>query len=484
VEVEVRVVDLGGQRRFLHLVRDLSDQERLQRELLQAQKMEAIGQLVSGVAHELNNPLAAIIAFSQLLRGDDRLPDDMKHDAGLLVQEADRTRRIVQNLLDFARARPPERRPTSISVLVQSVLELQSYALNTNQIQVKVEVPATLPEVDLDRAQLQQVLLNLTINAIQAMRTRDRNSPGHLLVGASLVKTRSASGVSKAEKLFDDQARVRISIRDDGPGVPELARARLFDPFFTTKQPGEGTGLGLSVSFGIVAAHGGHLWYEPGPGGVGSSFILELPVSARSAEERGMAAAPETAAQTTPTVARPAPKEAGSVAARRAAARRTEAEPAAEQQAAAASTAPAATAAPTAPSTRPPRVLALDDEPSIRAFLRKALTAAGMECMPFQDGAQALDGVRDTEFDVMLIDHRMAGMSGTEFYDAAVELRPELAQRAVFMSGDVLNPDLRGFATLRGVRLLAKPFDIDAVIRVVREALADADAAEAKGKRE
>ena len=96
-------------------MRDLSDQERLQRELLQAQKMEALGQLVSGVAHELNNPLAAIIAFSQLLRGDDRLPDDMKHDAGLLVQEADRTRRIVQNLLDFARQRPPERRPTSIA---------------------------------------------------------------------------------------------------------------------------------------------------------------------------------------------------------------------------------------------------------------------------------------------------------------------------------------------------------------------------------
>ncbi|MGD0247957.1 MAG: PAS domain S-box protein, partial [Candidatus Limnocylindrales bacterium] len=133
LEIEVRVVELGGQRRFLQLVRDLSDQERLQRELLQAQKMEAIGQLVSGVAHELNNPLAAIIAFSQLLRGDARLPEDMRHDAGLLVQESDRTRRIVQNLLDFARARPPERRPTNINVLVQSVLELQSYALNTNK---------------------------------------------------------------------------------------------------------------------------------------------------------------------------------------------------------------------------------------------------------------------------------------------------------------------------------------------------------------
>jgi two-component system NtrC family sensor kinase len=104
-----------------------------------------------------------------------------------------------------------------------------------------------------------------------------------------------------------------------------------------------------------------------------------------------------------------------------------------------------------------------------------------MECSPFQDGAEALDGVRDNHFDVMLIDHRMAGMSGTEFYEAAIEYRPELADRAVFMSGDVLNPDLRGFATQRGIRLLAKPFDIDAVVRIVREVLAAADEAAANG---
>ena len=214
-------MELGGQRRFLQLLRDLSDQERLQLELLQAQKMEAIGQLVSGVAHELNNPLAAIIAFSQLLRSDTRLPEDMKHDAGLLVQEADRTRRIVQNLLDFARARPPERRPTGIGVLVQSVLELQSYALSTNRIQVQVEIPATLPEVYLDRAQLQQVLLNLIINAIQALRGRERKTPAHLWVTAALVKPKSSTGVAKNEKLIGDVQRVRITIRDDGPGVPE-----------------------------------------------------------------------------------------------------------------------------------------------------------------------------------------------------------------------------------------------------------------------
>jgi PAS domain S-box-containing protein len=482
IEMEVRVVDLGGQRRFLHLVRDLSDQDRLQRELLQAQKMEAIGQLVSGVAHELNNPLAAIIAFSQLMRSDPRLPDDMKHDAGLLVQEADRTRRIVQNLLDFARARPPERRPTSIGVLVNSVLELQSYALSANQIQVKLEIPETLPPVDLDRAQLQQVLLNLTINAIQAVRSRDRKAPAHLWVSATLVKTRPATGAAKADRPADEPQRVRLTVRDDGPGVPESARARLFDPFFTTKQPGEGTGLGLSVSFGIVAAHDGHLWYEPGPGGSGSSFVIELPVTARNSESQQFALQPAAEPPLTRSTSRSAPSP------------RSRKETSGTEQPATAPASPnpwegapeksgipvpggASAASGPGPDSGPrrPRVLALDDEPSIRAFLRKALTAAGLECVPYQDGAEALEGVRESEFDVMLIDHKMAGMNGTEFYDAAVEIRPELARRAVFMSGDVLNPDLRGFATQRDVRLLAKPFDIEAVIRVVREAMTAAD---------
>jgi DNA-binding NtrC family response regulator len=133
-------------------------------------------------------------------------------------------------------------------------------------------------------------------------------------------------------------------------------------------------------------------------------------------------------------------------------------------------------------AARKPVILALDDEPSIRAFLRKALGAAGMECRPVQDGAAALDLLRDTAFDVMLIDHRMAGMSGTEFYEAAINFRPELAHRAIFMSGDVLNPDLSDFANQRGIRTLPKPFDIDAVIRVVREAVSEAQVAERESR--
>jgi PAS domain S-box-containing protein len=471
VEVEIRVVELDRQRRFLQLIRDLSDQEHLQRELLQAQKMEAIGQLVSGVAHELNNPLAAIVIAGQVINTDPRLPDDMKHMAGLLMQETDRTRRIVQGLLDFARARPPERRPTSVAALVQSVLELQSYALDTNRIQVELDIPDSLPHVDLDRAQLQQVLLNLTINAIQAIRSCDRKTAAHLHVSAAPAKP-PARRATKADRA-KDEPRVRITVTDDGPGVPEPARARLFDPFFTTKQPGEGTGLGLSVSFGIVAAHDGQLWYEPGPGGVGSSFIIEMPVRARGPEP-GRAADPAAwdSRPTSPIVPVPAPDIDDSVVTvDESAPERNGPDPAIDEPG---PVQHGSTVAPAGPASVParPQVLALDDEPSIRKLLCAALDRAGIDCVAYEKGPDALAGLRASDFNVMLVDHRLKDMMGTEFYEAAIKTRPEVASRAVFMSGDVLNPELVEFARARGIRLLAKPFDIDTVIRVVRETLA------------
>ncbi|MGA3058591.1 MAG: hybrid sensor histidine kinase/response regulator, partial [Candidatus Limnocylindrales bacterium] len=327
----------------------------------------------------------------------------------------------------------------------------------------------------------------------------------------ALVKAGPVASGARSERPPDEQQRVRITIRDDGPGVPESARARLFDPFFTTKQPGEGTGLGLSVSFGIVAAHDGRLWYEPGPGGVGSSFVIELPVTARNIEtgqpsaKAAVVPGPRRASSAHPkrsgsdTAAATASSDSSSATVpetgRKGMSGKKDATPAsarATQETVEGLAGPPTTSRPTTPAAGPggvarpaepetaapsqrPRILALDDEPSIRSFLRKALTAAGMECVPFQSGPQALDGVREASFDVMLIDHRMAGMSGTEFYEAATELRPELARRAVFMSGDVLNPDLRGFATERNIRILAKPFDIEAVVRAVREALVAAE---------
>jgi PAS domain S-box-containing protein len=425
-EASVTSLTVGSGRRLFVRVRDLTDQERHQRELVQAQKMEAIGILVSGVAHELNNPLAAIIGYSTLLRRDERLPDDMRHDADVLLQEADRTRRIVQNLLDFARQRPPERHPTALRALVESILELQSYLITANRTAVTVDIPDDLPTVDVDRGQLQQVLLNLTVNAIQAIRSGSESGRLEL--------------VARRRMLADGRAGIRLTITDDGPGVPEAARSRLFMPFFTTKPPGQGTGLGLSVSFGIVAAHGGSLAFEPGPGGRGAQFIVELPLDGMPAGSRAAPPATSAAAATAP--AAPTAPASGL------------------------STATAATNASFVAERV--RVLVLDDEPSILAFLRKALTLAGCDPVLVETGEDALARLRSETIDCVLCDYRMSGMSGTEVYESAIEIRPDLTRRFIFMSGDVLNPDLRSFAETHRVALLAKPFDIDAVGRAVR----------------
>jgi CheY-like chemotaxis protein len=380
--------------------------------------MEAIGQLVSGVAHELNNPLAAIVAFSQLIRRDERLPVDLRRDAELLVQEADRTRRIVQSLLDFARQRPPERHPTALATLVESVLALQSYSIAAGRIELTVDVPTDLPMIDVDRSQLQLVFLNLMLNAIHAIRAE--RAEGRIWITARRVGAGAA-------------AQVRLVVADDGPGIPEDVRSRLFLPFFTTKPPGEGTGLGLSVSFGIVAAHGGTLRFEPRAGG-GATFVLELPIGAGATADGGSPAA---------AAARPATATTG-----------------------------AGAGGPTTAASARPRVLVLDDEPAIRAFLTKSLRLVGIEAVAVAQGEEAIERCGGEAFAALLVDHRMPGMSGTEVFDAVAAIRPELAGRFIFMSGDVLNPELRAFAERNGAKLLAKPFDVDTVNRLVANVVA------------
>jgi len=452
-EVFLSRVAIGDDRRVLVRVHDLTDRERLQQELVQAQKMEAIGMLVSGVAHELNNPLAAIIGYSTLLRRDERLPEEMRHDAEILLQEADRTRRIVQNLLDFARQRPPERHPTAIQALVASTLQLQSYSIGAGRIDVNVAIPSSLPVVDIDRAQMQQVLLNLTQNAIQAIR--DSGRPGSIDVTAESDAGR------------DGRAIVRVRITDSGPGVPPPLRSQLFLPFFTTKAPGEGTGLGLSVSFGIVAAHGGRLWYEPGPDDHGASFVVELPVEgapiALGSVATPIAVVPHLAATTTPDP----------VESRVLSAVDSPASGSAVVRAGAGGEMRGDTGGDAADGR--PRVLVIDDEPSILAFLGKTLAIAGYRAIMTSSGSQAVAALRVAPVGAVSCDHRMSGMSGIEAYDAVTAVQPDLRNRFVFMSGDVLNPRLVEFATQRGISLLSKPFDLDTVGRTLGDVLAAAE---------
>ncbi|HEX3428104.1 MAG TPA: ATP-binding protein, partial [Candidatus Limnocylindrales bacterium] len=286
----------------------------------------------------------------------------------------------------------------------------------------------------LDRAQMQQVLVNLTVNAAQALRESGRRGT-----------LRITAGIGRND---DDASVARIEVTDDGPGVPPELADRLFMPFVTTKPPGQGTGLGLSVSFGIVAGHGGTLQHRPGPDGVGASFVIELPLGGTRDESLDAVSSPD-------------------------------ASPAAVAPTAAPATSPAAATPGTGTSSgssAPLRVLVLDDEAAIREFLGRALRRVGYEPMLAATGEIALEMIRDQPPDAILCDHRMAGMTGTEFHERVAATAPDLAHRFAFMSGDVLNPELRAFAKARGILLLGKPFDIATVGRTV-ETLLEADPA-------
>jgi len=233
------------------------DNARLSSELVHIEKLSAVGQLASGVAHEINNPLTAILGLAELLMSRRDLPDPVRERIKLMSQEASRAAAIVRNLLMFARHYPPERRPCSLADAVQRVIALKGYQLEHDDIHVSTDL-VDCPVVWADENQMQQVLLNLVQNAHQAMR-------------------RQAGERRLTLRLRPRDGRVAIEVIDTGPGVPPSLLPRIFDPFFTTKPAGEGSGLGLSVSYGIVAQHGGRLYAENRPEG-GATFVVELPV--------------------------------------------------------------------------------------------------------------------------------------------------------------------------------------------------------------
>ncbi len=244
----------------LLLVRDVTDQRSLQEQLIQAEKMSAIGQLVSGVAHELNNPLAAIAAFAQLLLTEKRQTEEQRSAADTIYAESRRACRIVQNLLTFARQHKAQKGATSVNQALDDALELRVYELRVRGIEVVRDYDDSLPDIMADTHQLQQVFLNLLTNAEQAMeRSGGRR---HRIT----VSTRRAGGT------------IRIDVEDTGPGIPPALLERIFNPFFTTKPVGSGTGLGLSISLGIMREHGGRIWAENVAEG-GARFELELPIT-------------------------------------------------------------------------------------------------------------------------------------------------------------------------------------------------------------
>jgi PAS domain S-box-containing protein len=265
IEVEVgnriyeqRVSCIPACERLRSYIRDITERKKMEERLIETDRLASIGELAAGIAHELNNPLTSVIGFSQLLMEKD-VADDVREDIKVIYGEAQRTAQVVKGLLTFARKHAPVKQLVNINSIIEKVLELRAYQQRLSNIQVNTRFAPDLPEIMADYFQLQQVFLNIIINA------------EHFMIEAHNRGTLTIT----TERIRDI---IRASFADDGPGISKETLGHLFDPFFTTKEVGKGTGLGLSICHGIITEHGGRI-YAKSKSSKGATFVVELPIT-------------------------------------------------------------------------------------------------------------------------------------------------------------------------------------------------------------
>lgn len=372
------------------------DLRRTQEQLLQSEKMSAVGQLISGVAHELNNPLTAILGYTQLLETE-KLEPRVEGFIQKLRKQALRTQRIVQNLLSFARQHKPQRVHVDLRSVLEDTIALRDYDMKVNNIAVERDFEPVLPSVVADPHQLEQVYLNIINNAADAMMDGGRG--GRLRVN-----------------IFTENGSVVTSFHDSGPGI--FDPKHVFDPFYTTKGVGKGTGLGLSICYGIVKEHGGEISAQNHPSG-GALLQVRLPVAVgeKPVTERDR------------IVARRESRLEGSV-------------------------------------------LLVDDEEAVLDFEREVLTAAGLKVVTVTSGADAVECLKNEDFDVLLLDSKIPGTwSSEEVFHWLEQQRPELVPRTVLVLSNVSDPSVRAFVDATKIFCLVKPFEVSDLLAVARRVL-------------
>jgi PAS domain S-box-containing protein len=356
--------------------------DRSRQALHQAEKLAALGSLLAGVSHELNNPLSAVIGQAVMLE-EDTAGSPFAERARKIRTAAERCGKIVQTFLAMARQRKPDRSRVDVNELVRGVLELTDYGLRTSSVEVRLDLANGLPELMADSDQLHQVLANLIVNAQQALQSQ----PG---VRRLEVTTRRGHAPGS----------VVIRVADNGPGVPTEIAGRIFDPFFTTKQAGQGTGVGLSFSLGVVEAHGGQL--RLAPSNAGAAVGIELPGQPATPQPEGREAALGHA--------------------------------------------------------NGARALVVDDEAAVSETLAELLARQGFHVSTAADGRAAKRALDGEPFDIILSDLRMPGLDGPGLFAWLQASRPELCGRVGFVTGDTLGAGAARFLEESGRPYLEKPF--------------------------
>ncbi len=435
-ESDEQAIDDSSRGHTVCVLRDVTEQRRLQDQLLQSEKLAALGELVSGVAHELNNPLTTVVGYAQLLQDDSALSDTVRRQMNVIHTEAARASRIVGNLLAFARREEPHKTRLSLDETLRPVVQMRAYQLQAHNTRITTDFEAELPPVWGDAHQLQQVFLNIINNAHQAME--EWRGGGEIEITAQAVALSGAPGV-------------RVTIADNGPGIAPEHLRRVFDPFFTTKPSGEGTGLGMSLSLGIISNHEGRIWAESRLGH-GARFIVELP-GVGAGEENG-----EPEERNSTNAISPLSGLSGGLMSLDEAASDTAA--ASEvSEAESSSVLARASIVPAEPAKKPREILVVDDEEPVVMLMTEVLGLDGHRVTPAFNGAEALALLQEQDYDLIISDVRMPAVGGPTFFEILQTTRPDLLPRVVFVTGDTVSPSTRDFLRKAGRPMLAKPFD-------------------------
>ncbi|MFM2279096.1 MAG: hypothetical protein RLZZ444_1327, partial [Pseudomonadota bacterium] len=380
--------------------------------LYQKEKLAALGSLLSGVAHELNNPLSIVIGQAMMLREKlgreaDLLPAaaDYANRAFKIENAANRCARIVKTFLAMARQRKAERTSISVIKVIEDAIELLSYSLKTSGVEVSVEAQDGIPETRGDGDLIHQVLVNLIVNARQALEEKQSNKR-FIRISAS-----------------HDGDTIVVRLRDNGPGIPAGIRSRVFDPFFTTKPQEHGTGIGLAVSRGLMEAHGGTLELAVPQPEEGAEFVIRLPVTQGDEPVGDFSAGVDLR-----------------------------------------SNKPARGA-----------VLIVDDEPELAELISDMVSANGFPTICAQSGtaAQTILSNPDQPIEAILCDIRMPDGDGPSLYDWLSANRPALTMRIGFITGDTLGPSAGRFLARTGCPVIEKPFTPDDIARVLESLQTD-----------
>jgi signal transduction histidine kinase len=380
-----------------------------QAQLVQSEKLSGIGEFVAGVAHELNNPLTSVMGFSELLKKADGNPQHQRY-LDMIHKSSLRCQKVVQSLLSFARRHQPERRLSSLNELLESAAEILQYQMRTSNIEVMTRLDNSLPKVMVDPHQVQQVFLNIINNARQAIEA-------HRPKGWVRLTT------EKREN------RARVIIEDNGPGISEANLSKVFDPFFTTKEVGRGTGLGLSLCYGIINEHGGNITVRSKLG-AGSTFAIELPLVSSVESVDPSPRISEAPASFDSNFENTACEGVGK------------------------------------------RVLVIDDEEAILQMMREMLTQSGYEVDLALDGESGLQRLKENTYDLTLCDWKMPGLTGQEVYERLRMWNLASSERMIFITGDVINEHTRQFLSDSKKICLTKPFSLSEFRSAINQALA------------